>query len=372
LREFGLDQLRAHEEETEVRLRHLAHIREVAERVAAVLPTPDFPTFLDEVERDRFNVREALAWSVANRAGTDDALMICGMLPLFFDVRGYVAEGLRWCRALVAMTTAEGDTEPRGMAHTAMGWLEMLAGEPEESDWALATAERMFREMHNDAWLGRALAMRGMTTYNRDLLDESEEQFNEAIVLCRENGLDWLADAWCTYGLAHIALNRGDFPTAEERLHHVLDYSKSNSLAWGIGHVQLSLGVMSFMLGDLQGSVDRVVESMLVRQELRDSRGLCDCLGMMALHASVRGDHQLSALLLGAAEVAREASGDHLVPWQRPLIEQATQAARTALGGAFDDHFEEGRGYSMAEAIALILERFPVSQPSAEAVPTPT
>ncbi len=206
LREFGVDELAARDEEVAVRLRHLAWMRTVAEKVTAVLPTPAFSTFLDEVERDRFNVREALAWSVRNRMGTDDALMICGMLPLFWDTRGFVAEGLRWTRALVAMTTADGTTDARGRAHTAMGWLEMLAGEPDESEWALATATQMFRDLGDDNWLGRALSMRGMTTYNRNLLDEAEEQFNEAIVLCRQFGLEWLADAWCTYGLAHIAL----------------------------------------------------------------------------------------------------------------------------------------------------------------------
>ena len=312
------------------------------------------------MERDRFNVREALAWSVRNRMGTDDALMICGMLPLFWDTRGFVAEGLRWTRALVAMTTADGTTEARGRAHTAMGWLEMLAGEPDESEWALATATQMFRDLGDDNWLGRALSMRGMTTYNRNLLDEAEEQFNEAIVLCRQFGLEWLADAWCTYGLAHIALSRGDFGTAATLLHHCLDYSKSHNLAWGIGHTQLSLGVMSFMMGDLDQSVERLIESILVRRELRDARGLCDCLGVMSLHASVRGDHELAAVLIGAAEVAREASGDHLVPWLQPLIEQAVVGATTALGQDYDRHLMEGRRLSMAEAISLIIERFPV------------
>lgn len=360
LREFGAEELVRHDEEAPIHLRHLTWFRTVAEKINVVLQTPAFPGFLDEVERDRFNVREALAWSVRNRSGTDDALKICGMLPLFWDTRGYVAEGLRWTRALVAMTTSEGDTEPRGMAHTAMGWLEMLAGEPDESEWALSTAVDMFRRLGNDNWLGRALSMQGMTTYNRELLDEAEEQFNEAIVLCRQEGLDWLADAWCTYGLAHIALGRGDFPTADRLLHHCLDYSKGNGLLWGVGHCQLSLGVMSFMMGDLEQSVERLIESLLLRQELRDSRGLCDCLGMMALQASVRGEHEFAAVLIGAAEAAREASGDHLVPWMQPLMEQAIIGATTELGDDYEPNMMKGRALSVGEAIALILDRFPV------------
>lgn len=358
LREFAVEELGESGEESRIRLRHLDWLQGVAERMLIVLPTPEFATFLDDVERERFNIREGLAWAVRNQAGTEQALRVCGMLPLFWDTRGFVAEGLRWTRALVAMTTAEGNTEARGMAHSAMGWLEMLAGEPEESEWALATAVRMFREMGNDGWLGRALSMRGMTTYNRGLLDEAEEQFNEAIVLCRQNGLDWLADAWCTYGLAHVALSRGDFAAAEPLLLHCLEYSRTNGLAWGVGHTQLSLSVMAFMMGDLDQSVDRLLESIRVRVELRDSRGLCDCIGMMALHASVRGDHGLAATLIGAAEVAREASGDHLVPWQRPLLEQAEASARANLGNDYEVRFMDGRRLTMSDSIALIMERF--------------
>lgn len=358
LREFGVDRLRGLGEEERMRLRHLEWLQTVAEKMLIVLPTPDFPNFLDDVERERFNLRDGLAWSVRSEMGTDKALRICGMLPLFWDTRGFVTEGLRWIRALVAMTTSEGVTEARGMAHTAMGWLEMLAGDPDQSEWALATSVEMFRALGNDDWLGRALAMRGMTTYNRDLLDEAEEQFNEAIVLCRQNGLDWLADAWCTYGLAHIALARGDYGAAEPLLLHCFEYSRSNGLTWGVGHTQFSLSVMAFMQGDLEQSVDRLIESIEVRRELRDSRGLCDCIGMMALQASVRGEHALAAILIGAAEGARVASGDHLVPWQRPLIEQATVSARSVLGDGYEDRFTQGHKLSMAESVALIMQRF--------------
>lgn len=358
LREFGIEELAELGEETEIRLRHLAWCRLLAERMNTVLPTPDFPPYLDEVERERFNLREALAWSARTRQGTDDALMVCGMLPLFWDTRGYVSEGLRWIRALIAMTTAEGITLPRGIAHTAMGWLEMLAGEGAESDWALETAVRMFRDLDDESWLGRALSMQGMTTYNLGRLEEAEEQFDEAIVLLLANDIGWLADVWCRYGLAHIAMARNEFEKAGTMLVQCFEYSRAHGLTWGVGHTQLSLGVLAFMMGDTDRSVERIVESTLVRQKLRDSRGICDCLGMMALHASVRGDHSLAAVLLGAAEVAREASGDHTVPWLQPLLEQAEVSAKSALGSTYESRIVQGRALSVDQAVTLIVESF--------------
>ncbi|HEU4321266.1 MAG TPA: adenylate/guanylate cyclase domain-containing protein [Acidimicrobiia bacterium] len=358
LREFAKEQLRQSGEEASIRLRQLDWMQQLAERMLVVLPTPGFPAFLDEVERERFNIRDAFAWSVANGVGTEQALNVCGMLPLFWDTRGYVAEGLRWTRALVAMTTSAGTTPARAKAHTAMGWLEMLADEPEESEWALATAVGMFRELDDGDWLGRALSMQGMTTFNQGRLDEAESQFHEAIELNRAFGLDWLADGWCKYGLAHIAMARGDFVTARDLLDGCLEFSRRHGLTWGVGHAQLSIGVLAFMIGDLDESIGRIIESMGVRRTLRDARGLGDCIAMMSLHASVRGDHELAAILIGGAEAAREASGDHLVPWQRPLLEQAVASAEAALGPGYEVRYAEGRDLSVEEAIALILERF--------------
>jgi predicted ATPase/class 3 adenylate cyclase len=369
LREFCFEELRAAGEETEIRLRHLHWCCSMAQSIGPILATPDFPAFLDIVERERFNIREALAWSVESGEGTDDALTTCGMLPLFWDTRGYVTEGLRWNRALVAMTTDEGTTFPRAVAHSALGWLEMLGGDPDESEWALSTSVRMFRDLDNEEWVGRALAMQGMTTYNRGLYDEAEAQFDEAVELVRRHGLDWLADAWCAYGIAHIALARGDFMEAERMLRQAFEYSQNSGLTWGVGHTQLSLGVLAFMMGDLDLAVERLQGSLVVRQQLRDARGLCDCIAMMALVASVRGEHDLSATLIGAAEVAREAFGHQPVPWIAPMLEQAEMSASASLGDAYESLVEQGRDLSVDEAIDLIRRNFSPAGSGADAVP---
>ncbi|MGD2042360.1 MAG: adenylate/guanylate cyclase domain-containing protein [Acidimicrobiia bacterium] len=360
LREFAVEGMQKADEETEMRRRHLAWCRTLAYGMLDLLPTPDFPPFLDELELERFNIREALSWSARSGVGLDDALTICGMLPLFWDTRGFVSEGLRWIRTLVAMTTADGVTLPRAMAHTSMGWLEMLGGDTGESTWAFKTAVQMFRDLENYDWLGRALAMAGMTSYNRGDPDTAEVEFIEAIELNRRFGLDWLADGWCEYGLAHVALQRGDMAQAEKRLHNVLEYSRRHGLTWGVGHSQLSLAVLNFMMGDREQSVERTLDSLRVRRELRDSRGLCDCLGMMALHASVQSHHDLAAVLLGAAEVAREAAGYAPVPWLQPMLDQAREISESVLGADYQSAHAEGHKLTVAEAIELIVDRFEV------------
>jgi predicted ATPase/class 3 adenylate cyclase len=369
LREFSAEKLAAAEEADRYRLRHLHWCHSMVGQIMDVLPTPRFPPFLDEIETERANIRFALNWSIERGEGLEEALTICGDLPLFWDTRGYVTEGVELTRRLVEMT--DGDSTGRGKALAALGWLEMLGGEPDRSEEALSAAEQMFRDLGDDDWLGRTLAMHGMTTYNRNDLDEAERQFEEAIILTTANDLEWLAEAWCAYGMAHIALARGDFETCQTLLEKALDFSRDQGLTWGVGHTQLSLGVLAFMRGDIDEAFRRLSESVKVRRELRDSRGICDCLGTIALLASVRGEHDFAALMLGAAEMAREASGHQVVPWLQPLLEQAQMSAQLALEEEYESRLSEGRGLTTASAIEMILERYRAPEVVGEGLPAP-
>jgi hypothetical protein len=214
----------------------------------------------------------------------------------------------------------------------------------------------MWRELGDPAQLSRSLSMHGMTTYNLGNYDLAEAQFEESSDLARQNALEWIADAWCVYGMAHTALARGDMMTADRLLHDTLEYSKRRGLTWGIGHAQLSLGVLAFMMGDMGQAVGRLSESLLVREQLEDARGICDCLGMMAVFASVAGDHRFASVLLGAAEVRREATGQTAVPWQQPMLAEAEASAEKALGDEFAVGIAEGRELPPGEAIRLAIE----------------
>jgi hypothetical protein len=98
-------------------------------------------------------------------------------------------------------------------------------------------------------------------------------------------------------------------------------------------------------------------ESLLIREQLQDARGICDCLGLMAVLASVTGDHRFASILLGAAEVRREATGQMAVPWIQPMLAEATINAEKALGEEFEEGVTEGRALPPADAIHLAVDR---------------
>ena len=356
LREFGLEKLTESGEEDDIRRRHLAWCLSLASGVEETVATPRFPALLDQLDRERFNLREALGWSLRTGNEVEHSLLICGNLPLYWDTRGYVPEGLRWSTDLLA-AGAPTTTPGRAMTLATVGWLAMLAGDPVLSEETLSGSDDMWRELDDVAQLSRSLSMHGMTTYNLNDFDRAEAMFEESSDLARQTGLEWISEAWCVYGLAHIALARGDMVTTDRLLRATLEYSKSRGLTWGIGHAQLSLGVLAFMTGDIGQAVARMSESLLIREQLQDARGICDCLGMMAVFASVTGDHRFASVLLGAAEVRREATGQIAVPWMQPMLAEATANAERALGEDLANGIAEGRALPPAEAIHLAVER---------------
>jgi predicted ATPase/class 3 adenylate cyclase len=355
LREFGLEKLTESGEEDDIRRRHLAWCLSLASGVEETVATPRFPALLDQLDRERFNLREALGWSLRTGNEVEHSLLICGNLPLYWDTRGYVPEGLRWSTDLLAAGEPAA-TPGRAMTLATVGWLGMLAGDPVLSEESLSGSDDMWRQLDDEAQLCRSLSMHGMTTYNLNDFDRAEAMFDESSDLARKAGVEWISDAWCVYGLAHIALARGDMVTADQLLRATLEYSKGRGLTWGIGHAQLSLGVLAFMTGDIGQAVARMSESLLIREQLQDARGICDCLGMMAVFASVTGDHQFASVMLGAAEVRREATGQIAVPWMQPMLAEATANAERVLGDDLASGIAEGRALPPAEAIHLAVE----------------
>jgi hypothetical protein len=65
------------------------------------------------------------------------------------------------------------------------------------------------------------------------------------------------------------------------------------------------------------------------------------------------GHHEVAAILLGAADMARERDGAPREPPQQAQIEQPYARARSSLAGIWDDQYQLGRRLSIEEALSL-------------------
>jgi hypothetical protein len=95
---------------------------------------------------------------------------------------------------------------------------------------------------------------------------------------------------------------------------------------------------------------------LLLRQEMKDRRGIVVCLAGLAGIAFSRGDSLRAARLAGTAEAMRAAIKAILRPEVRPLYEHTLSGARAALGEtAFNAAWDEGKKMTLQETIAVDL-----------------
>lgn len=362
LREYALErQLQAGEEAT-TRAAHLAWCLEFVQRSEQGYAGADFPHVLDVIEAERHNIRTALEWALTDRSHVEEALLIAGMLWIFWDVRGFATEGERWLRCLLSTPEATARNRGRAIALDAAGWLGRLTPASASPEADFAEADAIWEDLGDTRWLAWSLSMHGMISYNAYQPDLAREQSESGAQLARQVGDEPLAEIWCNYGLAHVCWLTGEMERAEELLKRSLEYARKWNHVWAIGHAQFSYGILDFLRGDTARASDRLRESLRLRQEMRDLRGIADCLGALALAAGAGGDHESAARLLGAADAQREAAGQVVVPWLEPFFDQIREQSRAGMGEEdFNQAVGDGRGLSLASVVGLGLDLSAIS-----------
>jgi hypothetical protein len=110
-------------------------------------------------------------------------------------------------------------------------------------------------------------------------------------------------------------------------------------------------------LGDLADARANQDETLCLRAEAGDRRGVSVTLRNLAGIEKHSGRPQRAACLLGASEAIRESIGAAHNPSMVPEFEQLLAGVRDALGEpAFSQAWDAGRALSIEQAVALALE----------------
>lgn len=73
-------------------------------------------------------------------------------------------------------------------------------------------------------------------------------------------------------------------------------------------------------------------------------------------------------MMLGVAEVARDATGHQAVPWLQPFASRPRCRRRLKLEEAYEEKLAEGRALPTEQAIEIILDRHSSPQTAASAI----
>ena len=394
IREFGLEQLVASDEETVARRTHVAYFRQLADDAEPGLRGPDQQQWRDRLEADLDNLRAALAWCTGDSAEDQDAedgLRLAGALWYFWFQRGLPAEGRRWLtQALARFARGGGD---RAQALLGAGTLAWRQGDFAAARVHLDESVALWRETTDRRGLAEALHVLGHVRFDQRDLAAAEVLFQESLAAYRLatdtlGGLPLVADV----GL--VAYHRGDYAAAgtvfeeslalfrrhglKDRVAGVLNpmgdlarlagdddraaalYQESLAL-WrelrgtpGIASALHKLGQVRRSTGDLPRAHGYFVESLTLQQELGNTQGVGECLAGLAGMVAAAGQPERAARIFAASAALLAAIGVPLAPADQAALDRDLAATRQRLGSrVWDSEWAAGRVLSPAQAIGL-------------------
>ena len=357
LRHYAAEKLQACGEEALAftRGRHAAFFLRLAERAEPELRRGQQAAWLNRLEREHDNLRQALAWAVEQR-DPEPGLRLGGALARFWLVRGHLDEGHQWLDRLLALPLAsDACTLGRAAALSGAGRLAWTRGEYDRAEALLRRSLVLRRELADAPGVAAAL-------YELALVVTDRGQHSEARALAEQALAGWRAldDTW---GMAAALNLLGELKRAAGDLQSARGmYEESRRLfeavqdRRGVAIATHNLAVVAGELGDPESATALHRSILPLKQELGDREGIACSLINLARLAAVAGDWQRAARLSGAAEAEREAIGAVLPPYERTLHARTIESAREALGGpTFAALMGRGRSMALHEAIGLAL-----------------
>jgi non-specific serine/threonine protein kinase len=290
--------------------------------------------WLERLEDAHDNLRAALTWSSTNAPDVEPGLRLAAALWRFWDMRGYISEGCDHLRKVLSRSGTDGFPHARARALAVLGYLATIRGSRGEAQTALQEAERLWRDMGDQAGLAITLFYAGLfKAWNQSEIGPAESLMNESLRLAQQSGPEWLIYI-DLMRLGDLARLHGDGPQAEELLRRGLTLAEAADDRWSRARCLHSLGAVRLMRNDSAGARNLLLESLSLAIGLHDARGMSYAVDGLACVAAAEGRSKVSAGLFGTAEALRASIGDLVSAIFDRDRERGIAMARASLGEA--------------------------------------
>jgi predicted ATPase/Tfp pilus assembly protein PilF len=393
LREYGRQKLEAAGSRPPLLERHADCYLALAEQAEPELTGPRLSYWLDRLEEERDNMRQALQWAV-DTGDIERGLRIAAALWRFWWVRGYFEEGRRRIAQLLERVGAT--SEPSSAGVRALRGAAVLARGQGDFDRARALLDQSLergRAMGDRSAVAASLQELGTVADDEGRHEEAGRLYEESLAIRRQLGdkrgiaallhnLGVVAQAKGEYArarelyeeslgfhrdlgnqaweasslnaLGSVALDQGDHATARASHEKSLAIHRRLGDKWGVAYSLHELGRIAILAGDPATARALLCESIVLLRDLGDRVGVAESLEYFAGLATRQGERERALLLAGAAAAIRESVGSPLTPPDRASLETTLAPAREALGQASSAAaLTRGRTLGLDEAIDL-------------------
>ncbi len=366
IREFATEQAVERGRNEALRGAHAAAFVELAETAGQLVMGDDKRRWLDRLEEDHDNLRAAFGWAIETM-DAETALRIGARLWRFWQMRGYLAEGLERMQAVLALSSSHNHPQLRADALSAAAGLAYWRADGEQSRAWYEQEIEARRAIGDRPGLAEALYGLSFTwsildLKNEDFARHAREAIDAALEIYTELG-DEGGIGRAEWALANRAYGVGDIDAAIEHAAHARGVFEriGDSFMVGWSSFTLALGALALdqeaghTLPERRADAARwLTEALTIFSEAQDVSGYTLVLDTISLVAYRNGDLERAARLTGAVRTLERTTGTGLNWWNR-----------TVLGFAPDDAFAAaplasavaaGEAMTPEEAVAYALK----------------
>ncbi|MEU3617962.1 LuxR C-terminal-related transcriptional regulator [Streptomyces sp. NPDC006872] len=348
LRDYAREQLIEPQEWSRLRQRHAQWCLSMGEQTAVRLLTPGIGNWVDQVRGNHANIRSALEFCLGPECDPPMALRLAAVLRYYWIIAGRVGEGRAWLDRGLRVHTAP--TSERAAALGTAAYLAVIDGYREGRE--MLSAARAIEELLADPVLGGDLDfVDSLIALQHGDLTTARVRLETALEKTRSTH-DPMGASSALGMLSLVCVWSGDTADAQAHADEYLQTTEGDT--WGRAFIDWTVALNEAQNGAPARALAAQRTCATLLRSLDDQFGMALCLQSAPLILASDGRHHEAALLLGA-------QASHSV-FRTPIMDsyraQCAATVEDALGSRlFDELTAQGQGFSLEQAIGLILER---------------
>jgi predicted ATPase/DNA-binding CsgD family transcriptional regulator len=319
IREYGLAELAAADEEDETRTRHAVWCRDMVEALDLHYTMQSDVARTSRLIPEQDNVRQALAW-FATRDDSRSLNIMSAAMSVFWPSLGHFAEARAWLHEAMAHD-ADVPVLTRARLWNEAGWLAMCQG---ELDVAMPLREQglAFARVAGDPFLlAEAIVGAGTLAFWQGDVERAAALMEEGRLAFQAISVEYPAAAVkagaAVNFLGNIALVGGDLPAAIERGEEAVEIARSVHATADLGYALGALGYARLLDDGVEEAAACFLEAAAVAWAIREDAFLARLFWAMAAVAAARNQFEMAARLIGAADALDARTGSAMWPADR-------------------------------------------------------
>jgi DNA-binding CsgD family transcriptional regulator/tetratricopeptide (TPR) repeat protein len=354
LRQYAAERLAEAGEREALRDRHLEHFLAFAEQAEPELRGANVVVWLDRLQMEHDNFREALSWALQRDQRSEErarqAMAFAAALEPFWRIRSHLSEGRRWLESALVQSFGRGPSPERLRALVAAARLAWLWGDPSAVRAYLQESQVLAQELGpaGRRGLARSLLIEGRLLWSYGHPMAARPLLEQSLALFRDSG-DALGIADALWHLGTVAPVSHPV-VARDFLEQSLAVYQQQGDLWSAARVLQSIARLSFSSGDRATAQRLYDESLAIDRMLGFKPGVASTLFDLGRTWRFQGDCEAAqACYNEGAALSQEIgwiAGDETIHFAYLAMQQGDLPQATSL-------FRDGIAYCAQDPAGL-------------------